>query len=294
MVLSCYDYLPFGQELLAGTDGRPGCFASAPDSFNVKFTGKERDSETGLDYFGARYMSSAQGRFTSPDRVFADQHLGEPQSWNLYAYVRNNPTNLVDDLGRAAADAPKKTLLDLIKFSAKQIAGKAGAGKLIDAPILQAFGARSMVPVFPGGLDKGRELDEAFRAADFSGMTFVGVPRRDFPGIDGIFLKPTLLGFGPYQAVPVSLKGFDNPPTPNDVAGAAQKALKQITNAQQELGVDINNAQVFIDARQLTADEVTNGSNFSKIASITTSGTVGKVVIFVKGGTIVCGSGKCK
>ena len=31
------------------------------------FTGKERDAETGLDYFGARYMSAAQGRFTSPD-----------------------------------------------------------------------------------------------------------------------------------------------------------------------------------------------------------------------------------
>lgn len=34
---------------------------------NQKFTGKERDAETGLDYFQTRYMSSAQGRFTSPD-----------------------------------------------------------------------------------------------------------------------------------------------------------------------------------------------------------------------------------
>jgi RHS repeat-associated protein len=40
--------------------------------FPVKFTGKERDAETGLDYFGARYHSSAQGRFTSPDPISAN------------------------------------------------------------------------------------------------------------------------------------------------------------------------------------------------------------------------------
>jgi len=57
---------------------------------------KERDAETGLDFFGARYMSSAQGRFSSADRPFADQHTSNPQSWNLYAYARNNPLKLVD------------------------------------------------------------------------------------------------------------------------------------------------------------------------------------------------------
>ena len=65
------------------------------------FTGKERDAETGLDYFGARYMSSAQGRFTSPDAPFADQHVTDPQSWNLYAYGRNNPLRFVDPTGQA-------------------------------------------------------------------------------------------------------------------------------------------------------------------------------------------------
>ena len=64
-------------------------------------TGKERDDETGLDYFGARYMSSAQGRFTSPDKPFADQHPEDPQSWNLYGYVRNNPLAHIDSDGQA-------------------------------------------------------------------------------------------------------------------------------------------------------------------------------------------------
>lgn len=67
----------------------------------VEFTGKERDDESGLDHFGARYFSAAQGRFTSPDRPFADQNVADPQSWNLYAYGRNNPLRWVDPTGEA-------------------------------------------------------------------------------------------------------------------------------------------------------------------------------------------------
>ncbi len=65
----------------------------------TEFTGKQRDAETSLDYFGARYMSAAQGRFTSPDVPFADQKPEDPQSWNLYTYVRNNPLSFVDPNG---------------------------------------------------------------------------------------------------------------------------------------------------------------------------------------------------
>lgn len=64
------------------------------------FTAKERDPETGLDWLEHRYLSSAQGRFTSPDPVFANVHrLFDPQQWNLYAYVRNNPLSLTDPTG---------------------------------------------------------------------------------------------------------------------------------------------------------------------------------------------------
>ncbi len=55
--------------------------------------------KTGLDYFGARYYSSAQGRFTSPDVPLIAQRPGDPQSWNLYAYVRNNPLIYIDSTG---------------------------------------------------------------------------------------------------------------------------------------------------------------------------------------------------
>ena len=66
-----------------------------------QFTGKERDGETGLDYFGARYFSGAQGRFTSPDPDNYDARLTEPQSLNMYAYTWNNPLKYTDNDGRA-------------------------------------------------------------------------------------------------------------------------------------------------------------------------------------------------
>lgn len=62
-----------------------------------EFTGKERDSETGLDYSLYRYSSAAQGRWTSPDPL--PGWPSDPQSWNRYAYVRNNPLKYLDPLG---------------------------------------------------------------------------------------------------------------------------------------------------------------------------------------------------
>jgi RHS repeat-associated protein len=65
-----------------------------------RFTGKERDSESGNDYFGARYYASSMGRMLSPDpsgAAFSDP--SSPQSWNMYSYVQNNPLNAVDPDG---------------------------------------------------------------------------------------------------------------------------------------------------------------------------------------------------
>jgi RHS repeat-associated protein len=56
-----------------------------------RYTGKERDAESGLDNFEARYYGSSMGRFMSPDGVFDGSSPDNPQSWNLYSYVQNNP-----------------------------------------------------------------------------------------------------------------------------------------------------------------------------------------------------------
>jgi len=83
---------PFGDYLTPHVTGNDGT--------NHHFTGKERDTESGLDYFGARYYASSMGRWMSPDLPFADQQPSNPQSWNLYGYGRNNPLGGIDPNGR--------------------------------------------------------------------------------------------------------------------------------------------------------------------------------------------------
>jgi RHS repeat-associated protein len=86
-VLDSLDYPPFGKQVAGAT------------ASTHKFTGKERDAESGLDNFGARYYGSAMGRFASPDPKRNSAHSIEPQSWNRYSYVSNNPLKFVDPDG---------------------------------------------------------------------------------------------------------------------------------------------------------------------------------------------------
>jgi len=97
-VVERHDYLPFGEECTTGPcASNPGLNAGQPR----KFTGKERDPETGLDYFGARYYGSKIGRFTTVDPAYVLQaNLVDPQRWNKYAYARNNPLKYTDPDGR--------------------------------------------------------------------------------------------------------------------------------------------------------------------------------------------------
>jgi RHS repeat-associated protein len=83
------DFYPFGGEVVI-SDGLPQ---------NYKFTGKERDSESGLDNFGARYNASSMGRFMTPDPLLNSGRPGSPQTWNRYSYALNNPLKIVDPTG---------------------------------------------------------------------------------------------------------------------------------------------------------------------------------------------------
>ena len=99
-----HDYLPFGEELLAPTGGRTSGQGYGGDGVRQQFTGQERDSETGLDYFLARYYSSSQGRFVSVDPLAASAHAAHPQTWNRYSYVLNNPLKHTDPTGMTVAE----------------------------------------------------------------------------------------------------------------------------------------------------------------------------------------------
>ncbi|HTV54196.1 MAG TPA: RHS repeat-associated core domain-containing protein [Terriglobia bacterium] len=83
-----------------------------PGTTTLYFTGKERDQESGNDYFGARYYASSMGRFLSPDTgadldALPYATFEDPQTLNLYSYVRNNPLSITDPDGhnvRVCAD----------------------------------------------------------------------------------------------------------------------------------------------------------------------------------------------
>lgn len=88
-VLARYDYLPFGGEWNPPALRDPRLFA-----------GKERDGETTFDYVGARYYASSNGRFTTVDPGHVNGDIYDSQSWNAYAYARNNPLRFTDPDGR--------------------------------------------------------------------------------------------------------------------------------------------------------------------------------------------------
>jgi RHS repeat-associated protein len=96
VVVERHDFRPFGEEVSP----------PSPPATTRLFTGQERDFETGLDYFNARYLATAHGRFTVSDPGNAGARSEDPQSWNAYGYSRNNPLRFTDPSGLAYWDAP--------------------------------------------------------------------------------------------------------------------------------------------------------------------------------------------
>jgi|GEM_PF-2100389 len=96
-VVSRHDYEPFGVEI-----------APVVETANNthRFTGHERDKATGYDYMHYRSYGSNLGRFMKPDNISGNPL--NPQSWNLYSYVRGNPVNFNDPTGHEAKKTDKK------------------------------------------------------------------------------------------------------------------------------------------------------------------------------------------
>lgn len=152
-VIERHDYLPFGEELTPPVGAQPR-----------QFTGKERDAETGMDYFGARYFSAETARFTTIDPVFTyEENLVDPQRWNRYAYVRDNPLRYTDPDGRAL-----DTLWDIGNLVYDVYTGFK-TGSWTDFKTDLVFAA---IPFVPAGVSKIRyvtKLDDAARAVDKAG-----------------------------------------------------------------------------------------------------------------------------
>ncbi len=97
------DYMPYGEELLAGDSGRtpaqgyggPG----EPGKPRQRFTGYEREDDIDVDFAQARYYSAAMGRFLSVDPLNSSASVVDPQTWNRYAYSLNSPLVFIDENG---------------------------------------------------------------------------------------------------------------------------------------------------------------------------------------------------
>jgi RHS repeat-associated protein len=241
----CHDYLPFGEEI--ARTGAGACY-TASTSNTLKFTGKERDVETGLDYFGARYLSAAQGRWTIPDWSARQDPVpyatvADPQTLNLYAYVRNNPLSRPDLDGHCPPDNPncqdlKPNPLDAVSPEAhKAINDSVDATKKDDKEGKptehggrvgrDANGNEVVVPAKPGppgDVKKSEELTiDTSLAADPSQQGKIkGQPEIDWhthPGATASVLVNDAKG-----SLKMDTKAFMQPPSPgNDILGASAK-----------------------------------------------------------------------
>ena len=112
-VLERHDYLPFGEE-----------WNPQPSTDPRMFTGKERDAETGFDYFGARYLSAKTARFTTTDPTFTlADNLVDPQRWNRYVYVRNSALRFLDKDGKWPTESHNEIIVTAFPgLSAHQLA----------------------------------------------------------------------------------------------------------------------------------------------------------------------------
>jgi RHS repeat-associated protein len=226
-VVRRYDYLPFGEEIPAGTNGRGEGYETAqemtlPDVTTNKFTGKERDAETGLDYFGARYLSSAQGRFTSPDEPLLDQDAADPQTWNLYAYGRNNPLRFVDVQGNYWVEAVYSGRLFRIYREQPSLAwvGRLSWGKVLDAYPRRARGDtnQSLIP-FRGSPFAYDEVVSHLEDPDCYTIS------------EGVSLDRDV-----FQAFATEFKGIENVP------GNGKPAFLELTKSQAQQFYDFHTA----------------------------------------------------
>lgn len=128
-----HDYFAFGEEP-----------ASAPNPAPQRFTGQQRDPESGMDYFQARYYMPALGRFTTVDpESRSEDAIREPQRWNRYAYVSNNPLRKIDPNGRYEEDVHyhlTRVLAMAAGFTTKSAEIIAQANQRVDThPITEPF-----------------------------------------------------------------------------------------------------------------------------------------------------------
>lgn len=104
-VVARRDFMPFGEEIFPdGTHRTTNLKYTFGDNVRQKFTGYQKDEETQLDFAEARMYQNLHARFTAVDPLLASGKNANPQTFNRYVYVMNNPLRFTDPTGLQAAN----------------------------------------------------------------------------------------------------------------------------------------------------------------------------------------------
>jgi RHS repeat-associated protein len=199
-----HDYLPFGEELFAGTGGRTAAMGYSGDGVRPQFSAKERDSETGLDYFNARYYGSTQGRFTSVDPiVMTNDRLVDPQTINLYGYCRNNPLAYTDPFGmdihaEGTDELRKRTIEDIKKKTGLALTADK-KGNLVYAGGTRPDGLKGAAAVIADAIDSTKTVQISLQQNN--GSTDMGGPELSVNSSGGVAAGRQIIDFADLDKV---------------------------------------------------------------------------------------------
>jgi RHS repeat-associated protein len=217
-----------------------GCFAESPNFF----TGKQTDPESGLDYFGARFDANRFYRFLTPDPGgLSAVDPSDPQTWNMYAYVRNNPTTKTDPTGLytvACSSDAKQCEKDQENFEKQrqkdleskdvevQNAAKAW-GNFGDTGVTVTFKSQAEVDADAGNSDPSRVQVGAFTTPgitkeDFGDMRFRNDEAEFSTSLSGSDLQQAIAHEGSHLE---DIDAFENSFNPS--TGRYNPALDQTT-----------------------------------------------------------------
>jgi RHS repeat-associated protein len=242
------DFYPFGME-------RPYLSSSGN---NYKFTGQERDSESGLDNFKARFDSSSLGRFMSPDplgwlvwhrrsdsqeRQF-EAYISDPKNLNLYTYARNNPLVYIDPTGLYTCNGTEEQCADveraLDKAREALSTGKLSPKKRKDLQeVVEFYGAAGDssdgVVVQFGKVEKGATADTDSSRDGTMYITTITIDPKKLPGLTLGQLTETVVHEGTHGLDGVA-RGGRNPETQAEEMATERRAYRTQSYVAEGVG----------------------------------------------------------